>query len=155
MQQIDTVLRGLQAAIIPEIEAYWIENPVPADKIARVTHSGWITTTDGQHLNPLHYTPEQPRKRIQVGWIEERWGNKNREKQSLSLYYCYYASEWELHGEGSKSGRKKQRIYLQTHQCQEIGQMVREKRPYNEILEAIGRTKRHSDKPHHTQEPKI
>ena len=133
MESISETLQGFQASLLPEVERYWVENPRFA------------------------YTPEQPPqvakpKRVQVGWIEERWGNKQREKQSLSLYYCYYASEWELNGEGST---KKQRIYLQAHQCQEISAMVHHKRPYTEILEAIGRTKRHSDRPHHMQEPKI
>lgn len=134
MEQVSAVLAGFQQTLLPDVEAFWIENP---------------------RFGPQP-TPEQPkRKRYQVGWIEQRWGNKNREKQSLSLYYCYYASEWELHGEGSKTSRKKQRLYLQAHQCQEICRMVHQQCPYTEILEAIGRTKRHSDRPHHMTAPKI
>ena len=133
MQAVSSVLAGYQESLLPEVERYWLSNypyrPEP--------------------------TPERKPKRYQTGWIEERWGNKSREKQSLSLYYCYYASEWELHGEGSKTSRKKQRIYLQTHQCHEIGRMVREKHPCTEILAVIARTKHHRSKPHHTQEPKI
>ena len=131
MQAVSSVLAGYQESLLPEVDRYWLSNrPEP--------------------------TPEPPkRKRYQVGSIEHRWGNKNRKKPSLSLYYCYYASEHELHGEGSTANRKKQRIYLQTHQCHEIGKMVREKRPYTEILQAIARTKHHRSKPHHTQEPKI
>jgi hypothetical protein len=87
-------------------------------------------------------TPEQPKqKRVQVGWIEERWGNKNRKRQSLSLYYCCYLSEYELHGEGDRRRCKKERTNLQSHQCQEISAMVQAKRPYTEILDRIRKTK--------------
>ncbi len=151
MEALSTALKGLQLTLVPEIEAYWLEN----QRLSSTSDSqnGSTATT---YLREKKFTPEQkPQRREQVGWIEERWGNKSRRKPAVSLYYCYYASEWELTGEGSRQHNRKQRIYLQCHQCQDITRMVREKRPYTDILKAIGNSKRHTAKPHHTKEPKI
>lgn len=152
MQPIDTVLRGLQQSMLPEIEAYWLENPVvPSEKIQRITHSGWIATTDGTHLNPLHYTPEQPpkqrrhsRKGQASGWIEERQGNKHRKNPSTSYYYRYYDAD----------GRKQQQ-YVQVRLMDKVPQLINQRCSVEEILQYIHTHSRYSGKLHHTQEPKI
>lgn len=150
MQPINTVLRGLQQVILPEIEAYWIENPVPADQIERVTSSGWIATKDGQHLNPLHHTLEQPRKRRHSrkgkasGWIEERQGNKKRKNPSTSYYYRYYDAD----------GRKQQQ-YVQVRLMDKVPQLINQRCSVETILQYIHTHSRYSGKLHHTQEPKV
>jgi hypothetical protein len=155
MDALSDVLRGLQLAIVPEVEAYWIENPVPAHKIKHITPSGWIATVDGQHLNPLHFTPEQPpttidrryslyldpipdtpeqptkarrhsRKGEATGWIEERQGNKHRKHPSTSYYYRYYDSD----------GRKQQQ-YVQVHLMGQIRQMIDQRCTVEIVLKYI------------------
>lgn len=120
MDALSAVLRGLQQSLIPEVEAYWIENPVPSEKISRVTHSGWIATVDGQHLNPRHFEPEQPPKPRRrspkgkaSGWIEERIGNRSRKTPSISRYYCHYDSAGKI-----------KRCYLQAHLWREASAMI-------------------------------
>ncbi|HEY9907892.1 MAG TPA: hypothetical protein V6D18_09860 [Thermosynechococcaceae cyanobacterium] len=63
------------------------------------------------------------------GWIEERWGNKARKRQSLSLYYC-----WEESVEGE---RRRYRSYIPANQCQQIAEMVRAGKPCGEIAATI------------------
>lgn len=157
MKAISTVLQGFQLALVPTVEAYWIENPrfgpqpVPATQIERVTPSGWITTTDGQHLNPLHYTPEQPtkarrhsRKGHASGWIEERQGNKKRKNPSTSYYYRYYDGD----------GRKQQQ-YVQVHLMAQVRQLIDQRCSVEAVLQFIHTHSRYSGKLHHTQEPKL
>jgi len=133
MQPLSTVLRGLQLAIVPEIEAYWLENPVPAHKIKHITPSGWIATVDGQHLNPLHFQPEQPPKPRRrspkgkaSGWIEERTGNKQRITPSVSRYYCHYDSDGKI-----------KRCYLQVHLLKETTAMIDARANVAAVLEFI------------------
>ncbi|MDX2241384.1 MAG: hypothetical protein NW224_11930 [Leptolyngbyaceae cyanobacterium bins.302] len=141
MQAVKETLAGWQQSLFSDIEAYWLENPPPQE----------LTRQQGTIVKKPKFAPEPTkRKRVQVGWIETRYGNKSRETQYLSLYYCCYLSEREIYGSGQ--GRKKHRVYLQAHQCNEISLMVRNKQPYTEILKRIGETKRHSDRLHHTKE---
>ncbi|MBW4694663.1 MAG: hypothetical protein KME27_23175 [Lyngbya sp. HA4199-MV5] len=156
MQPINAVLRGLQLALIESVEAYWCENNpnpayvVPAAQIERITPSGWIATKDGQHLNPLHHTPEQPRKRRYSrkghasGWIEERQGNKTRKRPSTSYYYRYYNAD----------GRKQQQ-YVQVHLMDKVSQLINQCCAVETVLQFIHTHSRYSGKLHHTQEPKI
>ncbi|PSB29929.1 hypothetical protein [Stenomitos frigidus] len=138
MNSISTVLAGWQQSFVPAVEAYWIENPVPLNQIARIAPSGWITTTDGQHLNPLHYTPEQPppkrrysKKGEASGSIKERIGNKKRKRPSTSYFYEWY-----------DDGRKQQR-YVQTALMSEVSQMIDQRRPSAEIIQFLNqRSKR-------------
>jgi len=153
MESLSSALAGFQMSMLPTVEAYWIENPQFAPPPERLKQFRESLPPEQPPQEGDRSQPKKPKsKRVQVGWIEHRWGNKSREKQSLSIYYCYMASEWELYGEGSKTRCKRQRIYLQVHQCHEITSMVHQKRPYTEILQRIGETKRISDKPHHTKE---
>ena len=144
MESIARGLAGFQQSLLPDVAAYWLENPRFAPRPVEDVLGQVLESTPEQELATPEQQPEsQPpkSKRVPTGWIEERWGNKSREKKSLSLYYCCYLSEWEVNGEGSKKRTIKSRIYLQAHQCRVIGAMVRDKRPYTEILQAIGRTK--------------
>ncbi len=139
MDAVSALLAELEADLTPALEAYWIENPVPLNQIARVTPSGWIATTTGQHLNPLHYTPEQPKPKRRYskkgqasGWLEERKGNKQRKRPSTSYFYHWYEDD----------GRRQQR-YVQTALMSDVRQMVDQRRPSAEIIEFLNqRSKR-------------
>lgn len=137
MHTVSVVLAGWQESFIPAVKAYWIKNPIPLNQIKRVTHSGWIETADGQHLNPLHYTPGQPPKRRYSkkgeasGSIKERLGNKKRKRPCTSYFYEWY-----------DDGRKQQR-YVQTALMNEVSQMIDQRRPSAEIIQFLNqRSKR-------------
>ena len=167
MDALSELLTELEADLQPAAVAFWQEHPrfgpqpVPAEQIERITPSGWIATTDGQHLNPLHYTPEpstqnsklktqnspqrrHSRKGHASGWIEERQGNKQRKHPSTSYYYRYYDSD----------GRKQQQ-YVQVHLMGQVRQLIDQRCTVEAVLQFIHTHSRYSGKLHHTQEPKV
>lgn len=151
MLAVKEVLCGWQQSLFDDIEAYWLENSparelVRQERIEKVGSNGWIYTTDGQHLNPRHFTPEQPqpKRREQVGWIEERISNPKRKTPTT----CYYFGWYEM----QDGERRKMKTYVPQAQMSEVWQSCKiDKRPYTETLKLI----RKSGKAHHTQEPKL
>ncbi|KAM3093208.1 hypothetical protein ACKFKF_29735 [Phormidesmis sp. 146-12] len=104
----------------------------------------WLEFAD----RPAAPAPEPGRKRRYSkkgeasGWIEERWGNKARKRQSLSLYFC-----WEEDDQGE---RRRRRTYIPANQCQQITAMVRAGKPAAEIAASI-----HKRGSEHHYDPKL
>jgi hypothetical protein len=77
--------------------------------------------------------PEQPRRTRRhipkgkaCGWIEQRWGNKNREKPSVSHYYKWDAAE----GRGSR--------YIPAAKLPEVTALIYEqRRSVDEVLQFL------------------
>jgi len=76
-------------------------------------------------------TSEQPKqKRVQVGWIEERKANPDRDNPTT----CYYFGWYEV----MEGERRKMKVYISQNQMSEVWRMVKvEKRPYYETLRVI------------------
>ncbi len=135
MDSVRNVLAGWQESILPEVERYWIENP---DITGR--------------RSPQQITPEQgssprqrrPRAKTQCGWIEERKANPKRHRPTTCYYFCWY--------EMQDSTRRKIKTYVPQNQMSVVWRSCKiEKRPYFETLQLIKK----SDKPHHTDTPKL
>lgn len=130
MKSINAVLRGLQQAIIPEIEAYWCENkPNPA----------YVIPTPEPPTKPRRHS----RKGEASGSIKERIGNKKRKNPSTSYFYEWY-----------EDGRKQQR-YVQVRLMNQVQQFINSRRPCTEIIDFLNAQSRTTGRLHHTQEPKI
>lgn len=161
MQQLSSVLAGFQQSLLPEVEAYWCENrgnPEYLSPDKREIEEFWLKHPPApellrQEVPQRRNTPEPKptRKRVQVGWIEERKANPKREHPTTCYYYCCYLSEQEVYGCGSTKRTKKQKVYVQVHIMSEVSCMVRDKRPYTEILKFISE-RQTKNVFHHTKE---
>lgn len=133
MQAVKEVLGGWQQSLFGEIEAYWLENPLPS-RLTRQRkhpdnaipqHNSSLSVTRLAQSQNASATPNAPTPAPVTSSV----GTKRME-----------TGKWR--------GRK---IYVPQSQMNEIYMMVDRKCPYWETLKAI----RKSPKPHHTDRPKL
>ncbi len=145
MERVSTTLAGFQLALLPTVEAYWLENPgfTPEQEVVQTIRK---TVLPQQHIEERKsYTPEQKqRKREQVGWIEERRANPKRDQPTTCYYFCWY--------EMQDGQRRKLKTYVPQGQMSQVWESVKvNKRPYYETLKLIQK----SGRPHCTDTPRL
>lgn len=114
MNQLNGLLAGFQMSLLPNVEAYWLENP-------RFAPTDWCPTL-----------PRQTRRKQSTGWIEQRNANPKRASPTTCYYFCWYETQ--------NSTRRKCKTYIPQNKVLQVCQLVRvEKRPYIETLQAIGK----------------
>jgi hypothetical protein len=119
-------LEGLQLALFPEVEPYWLENP----------------KTGGQKSSQAVEKVSEHRKRIErrhtpkgkaSGWLKERRGNTKRRNPTTSYYYCWETREGD--------GYKRYQVYVPVRMVDEVQRLIDERQPVDAVLDAIAGVK--------------
>lgn len=140
MDALDQPLAGFQLALLPDVKAYWLENPgrTPEQEVVQTIRK---TVLPAQHFEERKiHTPEQKPKRRHrspgkaSGWIETREGNTRRKHSNTSYYYCYY--QWE----GNE--RRKRKIYIPNHSISHVRSLIEAGTTVDSIIQFLNGSKR-------------
>jgi len=143
-----TSLRGMQLALPPEVQPYWLENPGRPSP-APVRSGG----DAGRSPRPAQMALELPEvapnvcttaqggqrrhspKGKAVGWLKERQGNTRREKPSVSYFYCW---DEPVKRDGQAEYQRHQ-VYVPVRAIAQVQAMIAERQPVGVVLGAIAR----------------
>ena len=142
-----TSLRGMQLALLPEVQPYWLENPGrPSPAPARSggdagrprpaqmalelpeTSPNVCTTVQG---GQRRHSP----KGKALGWLKERQGNTKRKKPSVSYFYCW---DEPVKRDGQAEYQRHQ-VYVLVRAIARVQVMIAERQPVGVVLGVLAR----------------
>ena len=115
-------LEGLQLALFPEVEPYWLENP---ESKARKSAQPAEKASEHRKRIERRHTP----KGMASGWLKERKGNTKRRNPTTSYYYCWETREGD--------GYKRHQVYVPVRVVDEVRRMINRRQSVEAILEII------------------
>jgi hypothetical protein len=115
-------LEGLQLALLPDVEPYWLENP---ESVVRRSFQTVEKASDHRKRIERRHTP----KGKALGWLKERKGNTGRKNPTTSYYYCWETREGE--------GYKRHQVYVSVRVVDEVRRMINRRQSVEAILEII------------------
>ena len=142
-----TSLKGLQLALLPEVQPYWLENPGRPSP-APVRSGGG----EGRSPNSAQMALELPEaapnacttgqggqrrhspKGKAVGWLKERQGNTRRKKPTTSYFYC-----WDEPVQDGQAEYQRHQVYVPVGAIAQVQAMIAERQPVAVVLGVLTR----------------
>jgi hypothetical protein len=115
-------LEGLQLALFPGVEPYWLENPKTGCK---KSSQAVEKVSERRKRIERRHTP----KGMASGWLKERKGNTKRRNPTTSYYYCWETREGD--------GYKRHQVYVPVRVIDEVRRMINRRQSVEAILEII------------------
>jgi hypothetical protein len=140
------MLKGMQLALLPEVEPYWLENsgrpkrePLCSGRDEAQPPSPAQLALELPEATPNVCTIPQPSQRRHspkgkaVGWIKERQGNAKREKPTTNYYYCW---DEPMKRDGQTKYQRHQ-VYVPVGAIAQVQEMIAAREPVAVVLDAI------------------
>lgn len=145
-----TSLKGLQLALLPEVQPYWLENSWQPRRAPLESGEG-----EARSSGPVQIalelpeevsnvcTAAQPAQRRHspkgkaVGWIKERRGNAKRKQPTTSYFYCW---DEPVKRDGQAEYQRHQ-VYVPVGAIARVQAMIAERQPVEVVLGAIAEAK--------------
>lgn len=145
-----TSLKGLQLALLPEVNPYWLENSGQPRR-APLGSGGDEAQMPGPVQLALELpgvtanvcTAAEPAQRRHspkgkaVGWIKERRGNAKRKQPTTSYFYCW---DEPVQRDGQAKYQRHQ-VYVPVGAIARVQAMIAERQPVAVVLDAIAGAK--------------
>ena len=144
-------LKGMQLALLPEVQPYWLENPGQPQPESFCSGGDEARSPNPAQMAlelpeapPNACTIAQPGQRRHspkgkaVGWLKERQGNTKRKKPTTSYFYCW---DEPVKRDGQAEYQRHQ-VYVPMRAIARVQAMIAERQPVAVVLDAIAGAKR-------------
>ena len=142
-----TSLRGMQLALLPEVQPYWLENPGrPSPAPVRSGGDAVRSPNSAQMALELPETSPNVCTTVQggqrrhspkgkaSGWIKERKGNTQRKQATTSYFYC-----WDEPVQDGQAEYQRHQVYVPVRAIAQVQAMIAERQPVAVVLGVLAR----------------